>query len=394
MSVLAVVALAAFYGWRYSPTSVDPDWAYFNLYAFTGSLYGRDFADCKTPGVHIWYWLLSKLVGVDVKRVKFVDHFLVSLAGLALLPIGLPYALAFVVLVNSGWLMAFHGNVGRVPAALIVIALVSGWQIAVPLWILAVLYEPKLIPALAVYAYLSAWWPMLLLVPLAVGTYLVFRKREWFGWIWESSVLIPLRMARNRTLDLTFFPWFTSNGLLYVLPWVVFTNKDFRFWLPAIAFAALTFAGKVVRPNHLIPLVAWLCLASPSTTLLLLCAVDLLSSGLYFGNIWGRWYGALDDMNKDAEDTGKFLRDQPGSLYMNGIHSGVYLHSGKPVPFGFTEQVEIQENVPDRKMRMIERWQKEPPNWVVSGELPAIRFKPLGYEKVATFGRNVVFKRA
>src|SRR5512135_3430866 len=102
LEVLGLLALGVFYGWRYSKSSVDPDWAFFNLYAFTGAMYGRDFVDCKTPGVHIFFALLAKVVGANVERIKFASHFLLSLPSVAvyLIAHNIWVAVAYVVLVN------------------------------------------------------------------------------------------------------------------------------------------------------------------------------------------------------------------------------------------------------------------------------------------------------
>ena len=67
--ILALVAL--WYAWRYSKSTIDPDWAMFNFEGFCNSWYGRDYLDCKTPLIHLWYWAIAKVVGKDVARVKF-----------------------------------------------------------------------------------------------------------------------------------------------------------------------------------------------------------------------------------------------------------------------------------------------------------------------------------
>ena len=78
-----LLLISLYTAWRYSKLEVDPDWAYFNLWGFTGAKYGKDFPDCKTPFIHLYYLGLSKIVGADVSRIKFANHFLMGLGGIA-----------------------------------------------------------------------------------------------------------------------------------------------------------------------------------------------------------------------------------------------------------------------------------------------------------------------
>src|SRR5512147_2577943 len=123
---ILLLLVCAWYAWRYSRAELDPDMTAFTLQAFTGARYGKDFADCKTPGIHWWFLLITKVVGKSVPRVKFANTFLVSLPSLAILYYTGNFwaGLAFIILVNSGWLIGFHGNVGQVPAGLFAMALI------------------------------------------------------------------------------------------------------------------------------------------------------------------------------------------------------------------------------------------------------------------------------
>ena len=394
----SLFAISLFHAWRYAKTSADPDWAYFNLWGFTGSMYGRDFADCKTPVIHLWYLALSKLAGRSVTRVKFANHLLIGSVGIILyLSTGnFPAALAYTVLVNSGWLLAFHGNVGQLSAALL--ALTFAFPIAAPvLWILAVLVEPKLVFSFVVYAILSGWWLTVTLVPIGLLGYVLFKSKDWFRLIWESSVVIPARMAKNRKGDFyrAWMPWFTSNGVLHTLPWLglaVTAKPDPLYWLPALVYLVFIATGKIVRQNHLIPLIPFIAF-SGMEYVWLLALVDFVSAGFYFGNIWGRFYAALDELNDEAEKVGNWLKDKPGTVYVNGIHSGIYIHALRPVPFGFAEQIEIREVAKERREGMIQRWRQSPPDWVIDGKLQGINFKPSGYQRVAAIGDNVIYRK-
>jgi hypothetical protein len=393
---LCLLAVSLFHAWRYSKVSIDPDWSYFNLYAFTGSLYGRDFADCKTPGVHIYYWLLSKLVGVDVKRIRFANHFLVGSVGVVLYLMTGNFwsSLAYTVLINSGWLLAFHGNVGQVPAALMAIALVGHPAVSVVCWLLAVFYEPKLLPSFLVVVVLKGWWFLSPLPLIGLLVFALYKDKQWFKWIWESSVVIPARMAKARNFE-TWVPWFTANPLLYILPWIglgVYFKQDFFYWLPPLAYFVFICMGRAIRSNHLIPLIPWL-LGLPPVFVAGLVAIDFISSGFYLGNIWARYYPALERINEEAQTAGEWLQDKAGTLYVNSIHSGIYIYARKPISLGMCEQIEIREVATERRTDMAKRWRETPPDWVVCGDVPGIVFKPIGYSRVASVGENVIYRK-
>lgn len=405
-SIAILLAVSLFHAWRYSRTSIDPDWAYFNLWGFTGSVYGRDFADCKTPLIHLWYLGLSKLVGRSIPVVRFTNHFLIGSVGVLIyfLTGNFLAALSFTVLVNSGWLLAFHGNVGQVPAALIALSFASPAPLAGILWIAAVLFEPKLLPSFLVAAFFNLPLSVFLqFITFLFGagfiTYVLLHEKEWFRRLWESSVVIPARMARNRKGGFykAWMPWFTSNSSLYLLPWLGFAilaKPDFLYWLPALAYLLFIVSGKIVRQNHLIPLIPFIAFSGlDALHVYLLAFVDFASAGFYFGNIWARFYPALEEVNGEAETVGGWLREKPGTVYVNGIHSGIYIHACRPVQFGFAEQIEIREVAHERRQKMIEGWRKSPPDWVVSGKIPGITFKPVGYQRQAVIGESVIYRK-
>lgn len=396
-----LIGLGIFYGWRYCNLDTDPDWAFFNLYAFTGSLYGRDFPDCKTPGVHIYYWLLSKLVGKNIPAIKFANHFILSLAAIPIWYLSGNFfaALAYIVLVNSGWLLTFHGNVGQVPAALIAIALLSPSPVAVVLWLAAVFYEPKLLPAFVAIAAISLWWWLIPIGIAAIIPLYFMRNQQWFKWIWESSVIIPARMQsfRKKQGYYWWMPWWTANGTLYIAPWLimaVIAKPDFLYWLPPLLFVGFLMTGIVVRQNHLIPVIPWIVLSGMSpVTILALCSIDWVSAGFYMGHIWRRFYPYIENLNRGVEECGSWLRQKAGTIYVMGIHSGIYLASGKHTNFGLTEEIEIRDVATERRKAMLEAWKKNPPDWVVLGDTPGLNFEPRGYMKVAEFGDNIVFEK-
>ena len=404
LAILLLLSISAWYGWRYSKTDIDPDWAMFNLGGFTGSKYGRDFADCKTAGVHLWYLMLVKIVGKSVPRVKFIHHALLGMAGIGVYLLSGSFwnGLAFTVLINSGWLLAFHGNVGQVPAALIALSFTLPPWMAIILWALTVFYEPKLILTFLLMFLFKSWWvewPTLLALLCGGGlimAYLALTK-QWKGW-WESSVTIPGRMAKARKIySYPWVPWFTASGFLYLLPWAalaVAAKPDVRYWLPAAAYLIFSGMGKVLRPNHFIPLVAWIAGAGIAPWMvLMLCVVDWTSAGFYLGDIWGRFYLGLRDLNQEAQRAGEWLKDKAGSIWVNGIHTGIYIYAQKPVNYGLAEQIEIREVAHERRAEMVKRWKSDPPAWVVMTQGAGVKFNATGYVRAERFGSTEIWRK-
>lgn len=386
-----LLLISLYQSWRLSKTTVDPDWAYFNLWGFTGSVYGRDFIDCKTPAIHLWYLGLSKLVGRDVQKVKFTHHFLLGAVGVVvyLLSGNFWYALTYTVLINSGVFLSFHGNVSQHPAAFIALAFAINHPVYSPLfWLLALAFEPKLILSFAV---LYWKWTVGLGV-LGIVVYLLFQKQTWFQYVWESSVVIPVRIGKTRKGKYDWMPWFTANGISYIIPMLVLSFYYGGFNpVPVALYLLLLWVGRAVRQNHLIPLIAWVSL--PPFFAIAVVVIDFIVNGFYLGDMWDRFYGALKEPNDEAQKAGEFIKDLSGSLYVNGIHSGIYIHAQKPVSLGFAEQIEIRENAHERRKLMIERWKETPPDTVVTGLAQGINFKPVGYTGIEKFGDNWIYRK-
>jgi hypothetical protein len=221
--------------------------------------------------------------------------------------------------------------------------------------------------------------------------------KGWLWWLWESSVLIPLRMAKYRRKE-AWIPPYTAQPLLYILPWMVaavWWKPDILYWLPVLIFVIVTAAGRVVRPNHLLPLAGWIAMSGiHPAAVMALSAVDWASAGFYFGDIWFRFYPWLGDMNRVAEAAGKWLRDKKGSLWVNGLHTAVYIHARKPVPFGMAEQIEINGVAIERRKEMTRRFKQAPPDWVVDWDNTLVTFVKTGYQCVNPKDEIKVWKKA
>jgi hypothetical protein len=401
-----LTAYCAFVAWRYSRMAPDADWALFNLAGFTGAWYGRDFADCKSPGVHVWFWGLATVVGADIRRVRFAHHLLVGLPGVAytLATGDLAGGLAFCVLVNAGWLWSFTGNVGQVPAGLILLGMAFP-QAAPWLWGLAVVYEPKLVVAYLPMAWFYGWgWQTGVLAGLAGvgagGVYLL--RREVWEWLVEANVTIPRRMNQKRKGLYGWSPWFTSQALVYLLPWMllaVFSRPDWHFWLAPAAFLIFSSLGFVLRPHHFLPLAAWIAGAGIAPVgAVCLASVDWVSSGLYLGDLWMRFYQGMRESAMISKKVGEWLKDKPGVVWVNSaMHTPIYLWAERKPRYGLVEQVEINAAATERRAAMKALWQLNPPDWVVESREPTmITFDKKGYEQVMRTASDSiqVWKRA
>jgi len=394
-----LVALSTFMAWRYARMAVDPDLATYLLPATTDAVYGKDFVDCKTPAIYAWFYFLRGLVGQNVERIMFANHVLIG-AGGGLLVLWLTgdfwKALTFTILISSGWLLAFHGNVGQIPAVLLVVALAapSPW-VAATAGAVAVLFEPKLLLCFIAMVAIYRWWiPAAVLAAVGVSgaaTVRLLWPKAW-GAIWESSVVLPMRVKKNRARVAHLYNWvpsYTAVALLYFLPWLVFGvwgNPTILYWLPATLYLLVAGAGVVLRPNHFLPLVAWVALAQTSPQMVFaLTLIDWTAGGFYLGNLWVRFYPALAVPADEMRKIGLAMRDRVGGMWVNGMWSTcVYVYSGKKPLYGMTENIELSTAAVERRHKMKEAWRTRPAEWVVETPVQDAKFTRNGYTSVST----------
>ena len=402
--VAGLLTLNIYIAWRYSKMPVESDFGIFAMWGMTGAVYGRDFVDCKSPGVHIWLMLLAKIKR-DIKVVRLSHFILTGLPSIVYYAFTRDYAgaLAFLILIHSGWLYAFHGNVGDIPAGLIFLALVTGnpW-LFMALLIVATLYEPKLIVATGLMTLIkvqTVWLPSLVYGSvLAVSAAILYYKyRQVFDWIVESAYTIPKRMIGSRKGLYKFMPPYTAIPLMYILPWLfagMYAKPELLYWLPAIALLAFQFVGKVIRPNHLLPLVAWIAAAGIRPEIVYaLATVDLLSSAGYTGNIWARFYPGLDKITRDSKRVGEWLSDKSGTLWVNSMWAQIYLYADKKPTYGMMEIIEVNDVATERRNAMVELIKQHPPDWIVTDETARVGYDYGKYRNVAKVNNFVVYKR-
>jgi len=380
----------------------------FNLWGLTGAAYGRDFLDCKSPGIHLWYLLLARAFGwvygqaQKVRWIRFGHHLLMGMAavGYALLSGDGWGGLAFAVLVNSGFVLAFHGNVGQLPAALILLAMGlggSGWGAL--LIALAVFVEPKLAVTGIVLFVLNGWYvegAAIGLVGLIVASWLAIYRKDIWRWLVEANLTIPARMTKKRRVD--WFAWYWKDGLIALLPWLglaIVSRPDVLYWLPALGYALVLIPGKALRPNHLIPLIPWIAGAGMEPWMAaLMWAADWTAGGLYLGDVWMRFYNGIAADNVEARAVGKWLHALPGErLWVNGYLTQIYIYAHKRPAGGMCEQLEIREVAKERRADFLARFRANAPDWVVVTSSPGAQFETKGYGQAARTERSLIYKK-
>ena len=394
--IVLLVLLALFYAWRYASMEIDPDWAMFNFAAFTGAWYGRDFADCKTPAIHLWYYAIARIVGRNVWRVRFTHHILTSLPGLIVGYENFWAGLAFIVLVQSGQLLAFHGNVGQAPAGLLLLAMwVANPWVSMLLIGLALLFEPKLLPA-GLLLVVSSPQRLLAALPLsaapAVAAFIMwkFYPQVW-AWMVESNITIPKRMVDMRKELIAKglhhpYPEYLARSAMFVAPGLalaVMNRPDPLYWAAPVAFVLFMAVGRVVRNNHLIPLAPWIALACGPAGAIAIFVADMVGGGLYIGDLWMRFYNGIRNWNIEARLIGEWLKDKPGDVWMNTLHSAILIFAERKPFNGMAEQIEICQNAHERREVWRDKFKANPPRYIVTGPEPGWNFTGIGYRKVA-----------
>lgn len=401
--LLPLFIINIYYAWRYAPLDIDPDFALFNMAGQTGAWYGRDFADCKSPLVHIWFWLLAK-VWPSVYGVRLLHYTIIGLPGVVYAWLTGDYVggLAFITMIHSGHLLSFHGNVGDMPAGLILLAFIvpNPW-VAYGLFVLAVLYEPKLIVAIIPWTILGGYWwqSMTYIAAGLVGLFLIwYLRHDWYEWLVEANITIPRRMNKGRKGVYPFMPSFTAFSLLYVGMWgatAIIGKPNIMYWIPAICYLAFMFLGRVIRPNHLLPLVPWIAAAGLNPAYVIaLFSVDTVSAGFYLGDIWIRFYPGLRDIIIETREVGEWIKEKSGLLWVNSMHSEIYIWSGRKPKYGMTEQIEIAQVAAERREKMIIHIAKEQPVWIIAQNNAPIKVDLTGYKVVAQSVFFKIYKRS
>ena len=182
-----------------------------------------------------------------------------------------------------------------------------------------------------------------------------------------------------------------------ILPWLalaISARPDPLYWIPPIAFLAFQFSGKVVRQNHFIPLIAWIAAAGMKPEFVYaLAATDFISSGLYLGDIWVRFYPGIASIVKDAKRVGEWMKNKPGSLWVNTMWAQIYAYSGKKPEHGMMEVVEVNTVADERRQLVNKKIITNPPIWIVTNPDASVEFDYKMYEMAARSPHFLVYKR-
>jgi len=404
--LLGIVFVFSIYqAYRYARIDIELDFATWALWGITGAVYGKDFLDCKTPAVHLWYLLLSK-IKQDHQVMRFIHYSFLSVLGLIyyLLSKDATGTAIFIVLVHSGFLYAFNGNVGDIPAGLILISftITNPW-IFVTLMVLIVFYEPKLVLsvlAMMLYRITDIWLPTLTwgAVLLVIAGYLWYYKHEIWQNLWYQNITIPKRMTKYRKGLYMFMPGYTSSVFLYLFPLFaigIYYKPDILYWLPMFLYIGFIALGKVIRTQHMMPVIAWIAGAGmPVEIAIALTIIDYSAAGLYIGDIWNRFYSGMKQTIEDARKIGLALRELQGTLWVNSTNPEIYIWAKKKPPYGMLELVEINHVAIERREKMLIRLYEYPADWIV--DMPGgvgIHYDFKGYRLQGSVGMFNIYQR-
>jgi hypothetical protein len=402
--VIPLLAIVAWTAYNYSKQPPDPDWGYFHLQGFTGSKWGKDFEDIKSPLVHWVNLVFTKVFGKykTVSRVRFLEYFVYgSVGAVYFLATGnFGAALLYLVMVNTPWLWAFTGNVSQFPAAMIMLGFAFP-PLAPLFWGFVVMYEPKMILPYMAMAVIYGWWIATFIwgvIAVILVLYLWKFQKEYWGWCVEAFYTMPKDMDRKRKgLYSTWVTWWMANAMLYISPifvLAVWYKPDILFWIPVIVYLLFIARGRVVRPHHVIQIIPWIAVAGiPFPIVLLFVLVDFFASGFYLGDWWQRHYVSLRDAVYESKNAGLWLKDKPGSIYVFGMHSEVYVWAEKPVPYGFCMQIEVRES--SKRVRDLQReFRINPPNWVCETPSPnVLEFGKNGFQLITKGNMCKIWRR-
>ncbi len=383
---MLVGAVNLWIAWRYSRLPLGQDEGLWMLWGWTGAVPYRDHVDCKPPGIHCWLWLLGRITGRNIGLTRFLHYVAVGCAAVAvtLAADSLAAGLLFTILALSSFLDAHHAWVEQLGAVFLVAALLSSDPIAPLFLLLAIAFDLKLVPSALVITLLNQWWTGAgFAIVILTGTLILCRvlAPRTLSAVWYSLVTVPRRMVQERKRrGGTVFPAWTryfSTPLLLVGPSVVVglsSRPSVSLWLAVLAYLIVNSVGRIWRPYHWIPFAAF-CAASEPGPLVAVAALAIgewAVAGAYFPDPeQARSQSVARAMNA-ARVVGLRLREQPGSLWVVGEFTQIYVYARKRPVRKAVDQVEIRDVVPER--RILDDEFSEPPDLVVltPGSLRAV----------------------
>lgn len=400
-SIAILAAVNIWISWRYAFQPIGPDEGIWLLWGFTGAKYGKDFTDCKPPGIHLWMLFLSWITRRNLWLVKFIHHMTVGAIIIAvyLQTQSLGAGLMATAILQSAWLKAFQSWMDALSGALLLLAVVSDPWFAVLFVVMACFMNVKVVVPGFLYLFLAGMWyqivAMSIFCAVAAGIWYLISpsslKLTWFG-----SVEVPRRMKAWRkgtaTPDFVLWhePWAVS--LIFLVPAVgicLGSSLDYRLWLPAVGYVLFNAYGGVWRPNHWMPLAVIAATCPPPELAALVLLAEIISVRGYLGNVWGITYPGIASSLLEAQVIGENVADLSGDLWVNSFHTQIYVYAKKKPYTGQVEQLEIRDVTPELNRLRDRTLKKFPPDNIVVGP-GSVGGYPSGYEQVGAFGKFIV----
>jgi hypothetical protein len=388
VGAILIAALNIYIAWRYSGQLIGPDEGIWLLTGITGAKYGCDYVDCKPPGIHFYMWLLAKLTGRRVPIMKFLHHAIIGAIAVCVyyLTGSLSSGLMATALLQSAWFLAYQSWVDALGSAFLLLGVLLPPYPALVCFAIATLFNIKMaVPAL-VWGITQHWFVEMAIVILGglfVLNAIYIYRPAWIDTTVYQAVTVAARLTtyRKQIFQNTFnSTWAVS--MLLVIPTLlaaVQARTSIALWVVFAVYALLNAAGRTWRPNHWLPLSLMAAAAPPLTWSVLILLMEWISTRAYWGNIWLTTYPGIVQELLEAKAIGEVLRDKPGTLWVNTLHTQIYIYAQKKPMYNMVQQVEIADVIPERAAQRDQALRKLAPTIIVLGPLSVPAREIQGY---------------
>lgn len=395
MGLVAVAAVNLWYATRYAVQVIGPDEGIWLLWGMTGSRYGRDWTDCKPPGIHAWMALLAALTGRRLALMKWLHHTTIgAICVVVTAKAGLGAGLLATVMLQSAWLYAYQSWMDALSGALLLLGVLSAPIPALVCFAAAAFLNVKVLIPAAVWTLTQGWWiegaAALGAGACAAGVWYLAHPVS-FSRVWLGSVEIPRRIREMRKgIPPAWVAWspYWANALLIAAPAVLICVPTMRWEIAvtALSYVVLNAWGLVWRPNHWLPLAVVAASAPPAMLAALVLATEMIAARGLLGNVWQVTYPGIARELDAARTIGEYVRTYLKEnglkrLWVNSMMTQVYVYAGTAPYVGHVEQIEITEVMPEAGMEAERELAAHPPDVIVMG--PGGRpGTPRGYREI------------
>lgn len=372
-----LLAASILLAWRMGKTLPEADWSLFNLFAFLGAAPYRDHQQVKPPGINILYWLLVRIVGKDIHRVRTAYHLLINLGCfIALYSWGFPAALVWLVLMNCAHYFCFSGNVEAPCAVLLTIVLASPNP-----WVKVIAFSLAMFFSLKVWPMGIILWPLIsetiTILTLWLLLFAVFAIRD-FAYVKQMLFCIIIGSSRAAKRRMPIWEWmkrqYINNNCWYqafgvtilFMGFSIWNRPEFLFWLPCLLYLGFCLTGNLFGVYHQLPFIPWIAMAFPnSLPLAFLLSLGLLGiQGFFLPNIYLVGYLSQKDLSYWTKETGLYMKGK--DFWANTWAHGLYIYADVFPKYGIEYQVGCRvfdewEQERNRKLR------EDPPKYAIIG---------------------------